>query len=51
MAAPHVAGLAALLLAEDPSGGALTRDQVLARMTAGAPQAGGYPLAWATSVC
>ncbi|KAK1860619.1 hypothetical protein I4F81_003207 [Pyropia yezoensis] len=51
MAAPHVAGLAALILAADPAGGSLRRDEVLRRMTRGAPTVGPYPLAWANPSC
>lgn len=51
MAAPHVAGLAALVLAEDPNGGDLEREEVLERLTRAAPRVGGYPLAWANPAC
>ncbi|GAB0497489.1 hypothetical protein MMPV_008822 [Pyropia vietnamensis] len=51
MAAPHVAGLAALILAEDPRGAELFGDEVLRRMTKAAPIVGGYPLAWANPSC
>lgn len=51
MAAPHVAGLAALVLAEDPAGGSLRRDEVLRRITRGAPTVGQYPMAWANPTC
>lgn len=51
MATPHAAGLAALILAEDPAGGDLTADEVLERMTRGAPTVGGFPLAWANPSC
>ncbi|KAK1861176.1 hypothetical protein I4F81_003760 [Pyropia yezoensis] len=45
MAAPHVAGVAALILGDAADGGQLTTADVLARMTAGSPQVGGYPMA------
>lgn len=51
MAAPHVAGLAALVLAEDPNGGSLGQMEVLERLTRAAPRVGGYPLAWANPAC
>lgn len=51
MAAPHAAGLAALILAEDPAGGGLAGGAVLQRMRRGAPTVGGYPLAWANPSC
>lgn len=51
MATPHVAGLAALVLAEDPNGGTLGWKEVLERLTRAAPRVGGYPLAWASPVC
>ncbi|GAB0495753.1 hypothetical protein MMPV_007058 [Pyropia vietnamensis] len=51
MATPHVAGLAALILAEDPRGAELFGDEVLRRMTKDARIIGGYPLAWANSRC
>lgn len=47
MAAPHVAGVAALIMADAPDGARLTTADVLARMTAGAPRVGGYPMAYA----
>jgi len=51
MAAPVVAGLAALVLAEESEGGNMTGADVLARLTAGAPSVGGFPLAWANPNC
>lgn len=51
MASPHVAGLAALVLAEDPAGADLDAAEVLRRITRGAPTVGGYPLAWANPAC
>lgn len=51
MASPHVAGLAALVLAEAPNGASLGRDEVLDLITEGAPQRGGYPMAWAKTTC
>lgn len=51
MAAPHVAGLAALVMAEDPAGGDLGRDEVLARMTRDTPIVGRHPMAWANPSC
>lgn len=51
MAAPHVAGLAALILAEDTAGGELDAAEVLRRMTEGGPIVGSYPLAWANPAC
>ena len=51
MAAPVVAGLAALVLAEESEGGNMTGADVLARLTAGAPTVGGFPLAWANPDC
>ncbi|KAK1857448.1 hypothetical protein I4F81_000065 [Pyropia yezoensis] len=47
MASPHVAGLIALVLAEDPDRGALGWKEVLGRLTRSAPRVGGFPLAWA----
>lgn len=51
MAAPHVSGLAALIMAEDPAGGDLGRDEVLRRLTRDAPTVGGFPMAWANPSC
>lgn len=51
MAAPHVAGLAALVMAEDPAGGDLGRDEVLRRITRDAPIVARYPMAWANPSC
>lgn len=51
MAAPHVGGLAALILAEDAAGGGLDGGEVLDRMTRDAPTVGGFPLAWANPSC
>lgn len=43
---PDAAGIAALILADDPAGGGdLSADEVLARMTRSAPAVGGFPLA------
>ena len=50
MAAPHVAGLAALVLAE-PGGARKSSREVLAELTAQAPSIGGYPMAWANPQC
>lgn len=50
-ATPHVAGLAALVLAEDPDGADLQNEQVLERLTRDAPIAAGYRLAWANPSC
>lgn len=51
MAAPHAAGLAALILAEDREGADLDNEEVLEQMTRDAPTIGGYPLAWANPSC
>lgn len=51
MAAPHVSGLTALIMAEDRKGGDLGRDEKLRRLTRGAPTAGGFPMAWANPSC
>lgn len=50
-AAPHVAGLAALILAEDPEWWDLENEDVLQAMTRDAPTVGGFPLAWANPSC
>jgi len=50
MAAPHVAGLAALVLAE-PGGARKSSEEVLEVLTAQAPSIGGYPMAWANPQC
>lgn len=49
MAAPHVAGLAALVLAEDPDAGDVDKEAVLERLRQAAPRVGGYPLTLANS--
>lgn len=51
MASPHVAGMVALVLAEAPNGASRSRNQVIARLTKGAPNVGGYPMPWASSMC
>ncbi|KAK1865879.1 hypothetical protein I4F81_008402 [Pyropia yezoensis] len=51
MAAPHVAGLAALVLAEANDGGALRKEDVLKAITQGAPTVGGLSLAFVGRKC
>lgn len=51
MAAPHAAGVAALILGDDPNGGRMTTADVLARMTADAPRVGGYMMAYVGGAC
>lgn len=52
MAAPHVAGIAALILGDAPNGGQLTTADVQARMTASAPRVGGgFPMSYAGGEC
>lgn len=36
---------------EAPNGASLSRNQVMARLTKGAPNVGGYPMPWASSMC
>ncbi|GAB0494441.1 hypothetical protein MMPV_005734, partial [Pyropia vietnamensis] len=51
MAAPHVAGMAALILGDDSNGGRMTTADVLERMTTGAPRVGGYLMAYVGGAC
>ncbi|GAB0491251.1 hypothetical protein MMPV_002503 [Pyropia vietnamensis] len=51
MAAPHVSGIIALILANHPNGASLDVNAVKALLTAGAPMITDHPLAWASPSC
>jgi len=51
MSAPHVSGMAALLLSQHPNGSSLRMRDVLAMLTKDAPMIGAHPLAWVSPTC
>jgi len=51
MSAPHVAGLAALIMSQHPQGASLRMKDVLAMLTKNAPMVGQYPMAWVSPSC
>ncbi|GAB0490786.1 hypothetical protein MMPV_002024 [Pyropia vietnamensis] len=51
MAAPHVAGLAALIMAEAPNGAEMREADVYQAISQGAPTVGGLPLAFVGPEC
>jgi len=51
MSAPHVAGMAALIMSQHPKGASLRMRDVLALLTKDAPMVASYPMAWLSPTC